>query len=191
MVICVSHHTLSNQLFSLITQQYGEIPKRLLIESNSCIAKTVAYTASFVLIFSQTESSSWYCQDAYVKIYVTVYFWLAHNTRWIASSVEGKILHPQSMKSESWKSTVQELCRLLQCILYHFAQIILLIDHFPLTLFLPWGILINFTAYEYIINFIGLTLICIVYHFKKYEYILKWHFSGSVFEKVIIQRLYN
>lgn len=51
MVICVSHHTLSNQLFSLITQQYGEIPKRLLIESNSCIAKTVAYTASFVLIF--------------------------------------------------------------------------------------------------------------------------------------------
>lgn len=51
MVICVSHHTLSNQPFSLITQQYGEIPKRLLSERNSCIAKTVAYIASFVLIF--------------------------------------------------------------------------------------------------------------------------------------------
>lgn len=51
MVICVSHHTLNNQRFSLIAQQYGEIPKRLLIESNSCIAKTVAYTASFVIIF--------------------------------------------------------------------------------------------------------------------------------------------
>lgn len=57
MVICVSRHTLSNQPFSLITQQYGKIPKRLLSESNSCIAKTVAFIASFVFFFHKLKAT--------------------------------------------------------------------------------------------------------------------------------------